>query len=324
MLSATRPRPNPFIRNHVLRDAIGKALYDAMGRDPSIHLFGEGAQVKVHYDAPEIERRFGERVHTLPISEDGNTGFAVGTSLLGVKPVVDVITADFLYRTFDSICNTAAKLNFVSGREHTIVVRAEFLTGGPTTGQRPEALFTHIPGLRVAVPSTPRDAYGLMRSALETPGVTLLFEDRMIADDEWPAVASLSEPVLFGTMRQCTPVTCGDVVVLTYGLMRQRAEQVIKTNGFNVGLHDLRTLYPLDMGNILDLARRCGRVLIIEPDVTYAGVGAEIVAQLAEALPGVRLRRLGGARTLIPASPALHAMTMPTEKEIRDALTRSW
>ena len=161
MLSLAEPKlRNPFARNHILRDALGQALYDAMRVDGAIHLFGEGCEVKVHYDAPAIERDFAERCHTLPISEDGNVNFAVGASLLGVKPVVDVISMDFLFRCFDSIANTAAKLDFVTGKPHTIVIRAETLLGGPTTGQRVESFFTHIPGLRVALPSTPHDAYG--------------------------------------------------------------------------------------------------------------------------------------------------------------------
>ena len=178
-------KANPFARNHKIRDAISKAIYDGMAQDKSIHLFGEGAWVKQYYDAPKTWKEMPERIVTLPIGEDGNVNFAVGASLLGVTPVVDCIAADFLYRAMDSICNTAAKLNFVRPEQppRTIVIRAEFLTGGPTTGQRPEALFTHIPGLDVVIPSTPRDAYGLMRRALDSPGVVLFLEDREIIYD---------------------------------------------------------------------------------------------------------------------------------------------
>ena len=187
----TTVKAQAFYRNHLLRDGINQAIYDAMQIDPSIYLFGEGAWVKARYDAPQILAEFRERIMTMPIAEDGSVNFAVGASLLGVKPVVDIITADFLYRCFDSIANTAAKLNFVQAEGEppkTMVIRAEFLTGGPTTGQRPEALFAHIPGLNVVVPSTPRDAYGLMRTALQTPGVAIFFEDRMIADQgPWTA-----------------------------------------------------------------------------------------------------------------------------------------
>ena len=164
------PVVDVWFRNGLIRSAVGRALHEAMVADPAIHLFGEGCAAKMHFDAPEIERDFPDRIHTLPISEDSNSNFAVGASLLGVKPVVDVITSDFLYRTFDSIANTAAKLNTVLAKGEspkTLLVRAEFLTAGPTTGARPEALFTHIPGVNVVVPSTPKDAYGLTLAALD-------------------------------------------------------------------------------------------------------------------------------------------------------------
>jgi len=99
-----------WARNRLIRDGIYRAIHEQMRTDPSIYVLGEGAHMKVHYDAPYIEKDFRDRIITLPISEDGNTNFAVGTSLVGVKPIVDVISSDFLFRTMDSICNTAAKL----------------------------------------------------------------------------------------------------------------------------------------------------------------------------------------------------------------------
>jgi pyruvate dehydrogenase E1 component beta subunit len=323
---AVETKPDPFYRNHLIRDAIGEALYDAMKEDPSIHLFGEGAHMKVHYDAPQIEREMLDRVHTLPISEDGNTNFAVGASLLGVKPVVDVITADFLYRSFDSIANTAAKLNFVAsdGTEpRTIVIRAELLLGGPSTGQRPEALFTHIPGLNVVLPSTPRDAYGLMRTALVTPGVTLFFEDRMIADSETRPEDYKQGPemVPFGraSFRKHGPKPT--LTIVTYGLMRQIVESVLDERRIdNVTLFDLRTLYPLDWDSVWISASLTGSLLIIEPDVTYGGIGAELAARVIEYLPGVRIKRLGAPRETIPASRDGQARMMPSREQILEAI----
>ena len=323
MQSLVTPKRDPWSRNHLIRDAIGQAIYDRMVSDPSVHLFGEGCHVKVHYDAPNIERDFSDRVHTLPISEDGNVNFAVGASLLGVKPVVDVITADFLYRAMDAICNTAAKANFVRPDQPpgTIVIRAEFLTGGPTTGQRPEALFTHIPGLNVVIPSTPRDAYGLMRTALDTPGVTLCFEDRMIEDG-----------LIEEHDRRCyAPIAMGyaherrhgdlkpDVTVVVYGLMRQVVEKALDPM-LNIDLLDLRTIYPIDWVQIKASVRRSRRLLIIEPDVQYGGVGAEIAATVVEEMPWVQVKRLGGPRATIPAAMHLHGQMMPTEEQIRDAV----
>ena len=326
MQSVATPKRDPWSRNHLLRDAIGQAIYDRMASDPSVHLFGEGCHVKVHYDAPHVERDFSDRVHTLPISEDGNVNFAVGASLLGVKPVVDVITADFLYRAMDSICNTAAKMNFVRPGQwpSTIVIRAEFLTGGPTTGQRPEALFTHIPGLNVVIPSTPRDAYGLMLTALDTPGATLFFEDREIRDGLIHEVDRRIECAigLGYALERRHGNDHPDVTVVTYGLMRQVAERVIDP-GLNVDLIDLRSIYPIDWMTIKASARRSNKLLIIEPDVQYGGVGAEIAATIAEEMPEVRVKRLGGVRSTIPAAMHLHGGMMPSEEDIGNAI-RNW
>ena len=327
MPSATKQTPNLFLRNRLLRDASMQAVYDAMRGDASVHLFGEGARVKVHYDAPKIEADFLDRVHTLPISEDGNTNFCVGAALAGVKPIVDVISADFLYRTMDSICNTAAKLDFVSRREHTIVVRAEFLLGGPTTGQRPEAMLAHVPGLRVVIPSTPRDSYGMMRRALETPGVTVFFEDRMIADDGFFADGDLyydsGDRARFGRISWRVRDPSAGVTVLAYGLMRQRAEAAIRMHNLRANLYDLRSIAPLDIDGILDAVRRTGKLLIVEPDVVRGGVGAEIAAVVAEHMPGTAIRRLGAPFRTIPASMALHDSMLPSEEEIADAIRRS-
>ena len=332
-LSPPPVKPSPFNRNHLLRDAIGQALYDAMREDPAIYLFGEGAWVKQHYDAPYILKDFPERIVTMPIAEDGSINFCVGASLLGITPVYDVITADFLYRCMDSICNTAAKLNFVAETgavPKTIVIRAEFLTGGPTTGQRPEALFCHIPGLNVVIPSTPRDAYGLMRTALQTPGVTLFFEDREINDDGRWTTHDLRTgdmvPLGKGMLRHLGGK--GTVTVLSYGVARPLMEKALWDWRMDIDLElnlgadliDLRSLYPIDWAMIKFYLARNGNLLIIEPDVRYGGIGAEIAATIAEEMPHVRIKRLGARRETIPANPALHGAMLPTQQEILDAI----
>lgn len=332
MLSV-KPVSQPFARNRLLRDASWQAVYDAMKADPSVHVFGEGCEVKAHYDAPDMLREFPDRIVTMPISEDGNTNFAVGASLLGIKPVVDIISADFLYRAMDSICNTAAKLALVRSEPSTIVIRAEFLLGGPTTGQRPEALLAHIPGLRVVIPSTPRDAYGLMCTALETPGVTLYFEDRMIDDKGLDDVAEYFEVdhtrVPFGMASYRRMGQRGTATIVTYGLMRQRVEVILKDWGkgdpyrepnLDCGLVDLRSIYPIDWTTIRAALARSGQLLIVEPDVEYGGVGAEIVARIAEEMPHIRVRRLGARRQTAPAAMGLHKYMLPTEEEIVAAI----
>jgi pyruvate/2-oxoglutarate/acetoin dehydrogenase E1 component len=317
---------NPTIsRNHLIRDAIGLGIYDCMKADPSIYLFGEGAIMKMHFDCPAIEKEFPERIITLPISEDGNTDFAVGASLAGVKPVVDVITSDFLFRTMDGICNTAPKVNFVTAtveERKTIVIRSENITFGLTTGQRLESLFTHIPGLNVIYPSNPKDARGLMRTALKHPGVTLFFEDRMIADAETSPkdIEDSGDDIPFG---KASLVHEGDrLTVVSYALTLQRARKVIEANNLQdrCDLIDLRSLYPLDMDMIRESLRKTGRLLVIEPDITHAGVGAEILAEVAEASDiemTSKPYRAGAPMTMIPASQFLHKDLIPTEERIK-------
>ncbi|MDA4122199.1 MAG: hypothetical protein OK456_03350 [Thaumarchaeota archaeon] len=317
---------NPTInRNHLIRDAIGLGIYDCMKADPSIYLFGEGASMKMHFDCPAIEKEFPERIITLPISEDGNTDFAVGASLVGVKPVVDVITSDFLFRTMDGICNTAPKVNFVTEtveEERTMVIRSENITFGLTTGQRLESLFTHIPGLNVIYPSNPKDARGLMRTALRRPGITLFFEDRMIADsDTRPEdIEDPGKDIPFG---EASLVHKGDrLTVVSYALTLRRTRKVIEADDAldRCELIDLRSLYPLDMDTIRKSVRKTGRLLIIEPDITHSGVGAEILAEIAEssdAKMSTNPSRVGAPMTMIPASQFLHKDLIPTEERIK-------
>src|SRR4029077_3664362 len=207
---------DPWRRNRLIRDAIYRAIEERMRADPTIMILGEGAAMKTHYDAPNIERDFSDRVLTLPITEDCNTNFAVGLAIAGCKPIVNIITADFCFRSMDSICNTVAKTAYCD-KPRTIVIQAEFMTGGPTTGQRIEGLFACIPGLNVVVPSNPRDAYGLMLTALQTGAATVFFEDRMIEDSTMPTIelANVS-PIPFGLSELRYPG--GDVTVASYGL----------------------------------------------------------------------------------------------------------
>jgi len=274
--------------------------------------------MKIHYDSPQIEKEFPDRFITLPISEDANTNFAVGMALAGVKPIVDVITADFLYRTMDSICNTVAKTNFVSDPK-TIVIRAEFMTAGPTTGQRPETLFTHIPGLNVVIPSNPRDARGLMNTVLQEKAATIFFEDRMIEDkttliDDMDLDNRDIDEIPLGKAKKRRDGRSG-VTIVSYGLMLRMIDLLFERERLPYDLIDLRTIYPLDIGLICDSVSRTGACLIVEPDVTYAGVGAEIAAQISERT-SYPVRRLGAPRTTIPASRSLHDYLLPSEKRI--------
>jgi len=316
-------KKDPWFRNRLIRDGIYRAIYEEMKRRPEIYIMGEGSHMKMHFDARHILEEFPGRVITLPISEDANSNFAVGLSLAGIVPIVDVISSDFLYRTMDAICNTMAKAAAV-GKARPMIVRAEFLTGGPTSGQRIEALFAHIPGLRVAIPSNPDDAYGLMLRALEIPAVTIFFEDRMIPDATTPThldtrEAGACRPAerwsgMIDRARIAYRHPSDDVTVVSYGLTCRLAEEALK--GRTATVIDLRTLYPLDVETVLESVKKTRRLLVVEPDVTFLGIGAELVAQIAEKAPGVLVKRLGGPRATIPASRELHDLIIPSAEQI--------
>ena len=321
-------KASPFARNHLIRDGINQAIYDTMKIDPAVFLCGEGAWVKAKYDAPQILEEFPDRIVTLPIAEDSSVNFAVGMALLGIKPVVNLITADFTFRAADGIINTAAKLNFALPEgepPRTIVIQAEFLLGGPTTGARPEMLFARIPGLNVVIPSTPNDAYGLMHTALTSPGVTIFLEDRMILDsltapEDMAGVGIMAIPFGEASIRRCPGGAT--LTIVTYGLMRQNVESALDERKIdNVELIDLRTLYPIDWATLFDSAQRTGKLLIIEPDVLYGGIGAEIAATAVD-WGLYKISRLGAPRETIPASPAGHARMLPSPEEILAAIRR--
>ena len=322
MALSSPPKRDIWFRNRLLRDAIGQAIYDEMKVGPNIHLFGEGAHMKVHFDAPQIEADFSERIHTMPISEDGNMNFAVGASLAGVKPVVDVIAGDFFYRCMDSIANTASKLNVMRPGEEprTIVIRGEVMIGGPTTGQRPEAIFAHMPGVNVMLPSTPRDAYRMMREALNNPGVTVFFEDRMVKDSDVKNDDAWDVPQHEPALRRYKSRAA--LTIASYGVCRQIVENALDRYDLRaINVFDLMYLYPL--GDLWPLVEDTRNLLIVEPDIVYGGIGAEIVAKVAERFPGAIVKRLGAPRETITANYDDHYKYLPSEEEVIRA-TRSF
>lgn len=314
-------RKDPWFRNRLIRDGIYRAIHAKMKDDKRVILLGEGSHMKVHFDCPAIEKDFPDRILTMPISEDGNTNFAVGLALGGMVPIVDVISSDFLYRTMDSICNTVRTVNAVHEKPFTIVIRAEFLTGGPTSGQRIESMFLGVPGLRVGVPSTPADGRLMMEEVLaDGAGASLLFEDRMIEDATTSDVAVVWDPS--GLRKSGSHVT-----VVSYGLMQRRVEVLLKDDP-RAELIDLRWLAPLPMEVILRSVNKTGALLVVEPGVKTGGVGAEIVAQIVEHNMHLgqetrsfgRYARLGGPRATIPAARELHDRMFPSDASILSCL----
>lgn len=327
-MSATADRPATI---NIL-GAINKALADAMEDDDRVLVLGEDVG-----DAEEggvvgvtrgLSTRFGdERVRTTPISEQAIIGAAIGASLVGFRPVAEIMLMNFTTVAMDMIVNHAAKLRFMSGGQTNvpIVIRTMTGTGFSSGGQHSdylEAWFAHTAGLRVVAPSNPSDAYGLMRACIDDDDPCLFIENLPTYWSDGPAPEA-SHRVKLGTASILAEGS--DVTVIAYARMVQEALPAIAklaADGISAELIDLRSIAPWDHATVLASAAKTRRVLIVHEAVTPFGVGAEISSVIHEALFGdlhAPVKRLGGAFCPVPFSRPLEVGFAPRSDDIETA-----
>ena len=270
--------------------AINRALIDAMAQDSSVILFGEdvgrgGRPVRRHPRAPE---KFGaERVRDTPISEAAIVGAAVGAAMTGLRPVVEIMFMDFVTLTMDALVNQAAKARFMFGGQVSVpmVVRMPHgggINAGPQHSQCLEAWLAHVPGLKVVCPSNVADAYALMRAAIEDDDPVIVIENKAL----YATKGDLPEPpppVAIGKAR--TARTGKDITIVTYGAMvavSLAAADMLAEEGVDAEVVDLRSLQPWDEAAVLESLARTHRLVVCHEAVEAFGVGAEIVARLAD------------------------------------------
>jgi pyruvate/2-oxoglutarate/acetoin dehydrogenase E1 component len=307
-----------------IRTAILRAISESMEKDSSIFLIGEGSRVKYSFDQPSILNHFPDRVLTAPVSEGGIVGVALGAALGGMRPLVDLTFNDLALRAMDEIVNHVAKVHFMTGGKlrARMVIKADFnRPENAQSGNRLESFFLHIPGLKVAVPSTPSDAHHLMRAALTGEDPVLFFEDRIVPMRE-ELGAPRRENLPFGTARV---VRSGkDLTLVSYGCtLHFSLEAARSLRGRTVEVIDLRTLNPLDIETIGSSVAKTGRLLIVEPDHVRLGVGAEIAALVSEKWFNklrAPIRRVGTENLLFPAATSLQGYLLPSITKIRDAM----
>lgn len=320
MSSPAEPRELSYIR------AVNLALSEGLADCAETIVFGEDVAIpNGPYGATKgLHDTFGDRVFDTPISESAMVGAALGAAMGGLRPVVEVMYGDFLLVAMDQIVNQVANTRYVSqGRAGApLVIRTQ---QGHTPGacaqhsQSLEAMFAHVPGLRVGVPATARDAYSMLRLAMQLDDPVMLFESRRLYPTKGTVVAGAPDPGL----GRAELVRTGDqVTVVTWGTGRALVEEALASDSVSVDLIDLRWLAPWDRDTVLASVRRTGRLLVVHEANVTGGFGAEVVSSVAAEL-GSGLRgsaRVGLLDTPVPAAPALAEAVLPTTARVLRAI----
>lgn len=304
-------------------DALIQAQIEELERDSRVILMGEDIGV---YGGGKIVERFDEtRVWTMPISETSFTGVGIGAALTGLRPIVDLSIASFMYLASDQIINQAAKLRYMTGGQARvpIVFRCCMYYGAGLAAQhsdRPYPMFLNVPGLKIVCPTTPADAKGLLKSAVRDDDPVLIFEDTKLwpLKDQVPTDTDFLVPIGRAEVRQAgTDVT----VVAIGGAMRVALEAAreLAREGVSTEVIDLRSIKPLDSETILRSVAKTGRLVLVENAHRMANVSAEIAAIVCEhAFDCLRkpIQRLSAPDVHVPFSPALEDGMFPKKDTV--------
>ena len=319
-----------------VRDALNRALDEALAADPRVIVLGEDVADPaggVSGVTAGLSTRHGhDRVLDTPISEAAIVGAAIGAAVDGMLPVAEIMIMDFIGIALDQIANHAAKLRFMSGGRTPcpVTIRTAVFGGlgsGATHSQSLEAWFMHIPGLKVIVPSTPADAKGLLTTAIFDPDPCVFVETVITYGARGPVPTEPGFAIPFG---EADVKRAGnDVTVVTYGrgvFDALTAAEQVAAEGIDVEVVDLRTLVPLDMPRVLESVAKTKRAVVAHYATRFAGPGAELAATIGEELFGVLaapVERVGARFTPIPAASSLEAAVFPSAGTIADAIRRT-
>jgi len=315
------------------RDALRMALREEMKRDPLVFTLGEGIAERggSYKVTDQLYKEFGyDRVVDTPISEASFVGAAVGAAIVGTRPVVEILFIDFSMLALDQIINQAAKYNFMSGGKGRVpmVMRTQGGAGNGLAAQHSqslEAIYYHIPGLRVVMPSTPYDAKGLLKSSIRDDSPVIFIEHKLlymikgeVPEDEYLIPLGEAEVKRSGD----------DVTVITYSYMTLKcleAADALEKEGISVEVVDLRTLHPMDKETILRSVRKTGKAVVVHEACKRGGVGGDIAATIMEEayddLDGPVLR-IAGRNTPIPYNTELEKACVPSTEEIVEGILR--
>jgi len=320
------------VRKITYRESLREALREEMRRDPSVFLLGEdigrfwGGAFKV---TDGLAQEFGdERVRDTPISESAIVGTAVGAAITGMRPVAEIMFGDLTALAMDQIANQAAKIRYMFGGQAScpLVVRTPFGAGvniASHHSQSLEAWFMHVPGLCVAVPSTPYDAKGLLKTAIRGSNPVFFCEHKLLypIEGEVPEQEYLLPFGKADVKRKGADVT---LVATSYMVHKAlNAAAMLEKEGIDAEVVDPRTLTPLDKATITSSVKKTGRIVIITEDCRTGGVSAEIAALVAENTLDyldAPIKRVTAPDTPIPFSPPLEQFIIPNERSIIKAV----
>jgi pyruvate dehydrogenase E1 component beta subunit len=313
--------------------AVGRALADAMRADDRVFVIGEDvAEGGPYTTTAGLAEAFGrERVRNTPISEAAITGVAIGAAQSGLRPVLEIMYIDFLTLALDQLVNAAAKAHAMSGGQLTVplVLRTQGgagQRGGAQHSQSLEAWLTHVPGLKVVMPSGAADAAGLMAAAIADPGPVVFVEHKALyfRREEVPETIA---PIALGVAR--TLREGDDVTIVATSRMAGEAlaaaDQLSEEEGIEAEVIDPRTLVPLDLDTIVASVRRTNRLVVAHEAVVPGGFGAEVVAAVQEAAfddLDAPIGRVGAPFAPIPFSPPLEDAYLPGRQQVFDAVRR--
>jgi pyruvate dehydrogenase E1 component beta subunit len=318
------------MRELTFGEAINEALKEEMARDERVYLIGEDIRIGYGGGAFGVSKgllaQFGpERVIDTPISESAIAGTSVGAALWGMRPVAEIMFADFMALAMDHIANSAAKMRFAyaGGATVPVVFRMAFGAGVGAAmhhSQSTEAWITNVPGLKVVMPSTPADAKGLLKSSIRDDNPVVFLEHKLL-------YSRLKGPVPEGEFliplgKSDVKRAGEDLTIIATGAMVQQAlaaAETLEKEGVKAEVVDPRTLVPLDREGILESVKKTGKVVIVHEAPTFGGFGGEIAAMIAEEgfyTLDAPIKRLGAPFTPVPAHPLLEQFYLPNAEKI--------
>jgi pyruvate dehydrogenase E1 component beta subunit len=315
------------------RQALNDTLAEELARDPNVYLMGEeiGKFEGSYKITAGLLQKFGpKRVVDTPIAEMGFVGMAAGSAMLGLRPVVEIMTINFILMAVDQVVNHASKIHYMFGGQSKVPMVIRTPSGGvgqlaATHSQSFENWFAYCPGMKVVAPSTPYDAKGLLRASIRDDDPVVFIESLPLYDTkgEVPENDDFTVPIgLAEVKKEGTDITVIGYSRMTYVAM-QVAKKLEEEQGLSVEVVDLRSLRPLDRPTIVNSVKKTNRAVIIEEDWRSYGIGAEIAATIQEEAfdhLDAPIRRVAGLEVPLPYAEHLSRASKPDAQDLVDAI----